>query len=334
MNSKTVFPQSLHANTQILCIDNNQERSKLLTHLFLQAGYSEPFIHTAANARQATQQLTQRPYDIVIIDLDLPDASGMDVVRNFIAQYPETSFISLTGEDNHDQMIATSIGIAGFISKPLNPATFVNTVEQISHSFVGYDVDEQTAVDLYATEAAERVLEQNCLMHWFATRLNHQIGHYMEMSDGLNAPTLSINNQAEQASRETLWDMLAVSMAVTRAQVKRQTTYIGDLIDSVASRLDGRYHMTYQPQSTTSKINIDPQIMGLVLAYVCQICQGSRFHWEFNSQQKMTTIRITSQDTPYMSEEHDRWLMIQPLLRLHQAKITRTCEAIQISLSH
>jgi len=53
-------------------------------------------ISLASNCKEAMDLFTRQPYDIIILDIDLPDGSGVQLLRLFKKKKPETDVIMFT----------------------------------------------------------------------------------------------------------------------------------------------------------------------------------------------------------------------------------------------
>ena len=75
----------------------------------------------AANAIEARQRFTQAEPVAILLDVNLPDGSGLDLLRAFKQQKPETVIIMVTGEVIVENTVAALRGGANdFIGKPIN----------------------------------------------------------------------------------------------------------------------------------------------------------------------------------------------------------------------
>jgi len=76
-------------------------------------------VHTAGSGSQALAQMEQHQPEVVLLDLQLPDMSGLDVLRKAADKSPESEVIMLTGHGTIDTAIeAIQVGAFDYISKP------------------------------------------------------------------------------------------------------------------------------------------------------------------------------------------------------------------------
>lgn len=99
---------------------------------------------TAAAAVEAARRL--RP-DIVLLDIRLPDGSGLDVCREILRERPETHVIILTSFSNdtyvYDAVIA---GARGYLMKEIDPAGLVQALHDVAEGRSILDPDATARV--------------------------------------------------------------------------------------------------------------------------------------------------------------------------------------------
>lgn len=111
---------------RILIIDDNQEVRSSLQTVLETLGYAT---QTATTGEEGLHALEQSAFDLVLCDLRLPGASGLDVLRQKSSPVP---LILMTAYGNPD--IATQAVHAGafdYISKPINPDDLVFILRKV-----------------------------------------------------------------------------------------------------------------------------------------------------------------------------------------------------------
>ena len=80
---------------------------------------SDAVILEAPNSRRAMQTVEQNPdVELILLDLNLPDRDGFDVLVELRERYPAVSAVVLSGTDERDLMVrALDLGALGFIPK-------------------------------------------------------------------------------------------------------------------------------------------------------------------------------------------------------------------------
>ncbi len=101
---------------KILIIDDDQNLRKSLSDILQLKGYETL---SAESGRGGLELLRQLPLGLVIIDLGLPDISGLEVLEGVKNNRPFTEAIILTGNASLDSAIeATNRGAFSYLQKP------------------------------------------------------------------------------------------------------------------------------------------------------------------------------------------------------------------------
>jgi DNA-binding NarL/FixJ family response regulator len=82
-----------------------------------------------ASARQA---LTKDAPDVLLIDLGLPDISGIDIIRETTQRHPATDILVVTVFGDEEHVIASiEAGATGYLLKDGLPGDFVNVIKDL-----------------------------------------------------------------------------------------------------------------------------------------------------------------------------------------------------------
>jgi len=110
---------SLRRTRKILVVDDEPSVTGSLEVILSGAGYE---VLTANSFAAATAILDRTSVDLVITDLRLADASGIDVIRHIKRNTPETEVILMTGYGSLDITIeAIKAGAYYYLEKPYTP---------------------------------------------------------------------------------------------------------------------------------------------------------------------------------------------------------------------
>jgi DNA-binding NtrC family response regulator len=101
---------------KILIIDDELAIRESLETLLSLEGYE---VAVAGTAREGMAQIGERSFDVVLLDLALPDRSGMDVLSEIRALHPEQAVIMITAYGTVENAVsAMQSGATNFIQKP------------------------------------------------------------------------------------------------------------------------------------------------------------------------------------------------------------------------
>ena len=102
----------------VLLVDDEQDLCMLMQMSLSRMGIKT---HMAHHLQQAKYFFSEYKYDACITDLNLPDGSGLDLVKHVSQHYPKTPIAVLTAYGNMEIAIASlKAGAFDFVSKPIN----------------------------------------------------------------------------------------------------------------------------------------------------------------------------------------------------------------------
>jgi len=103
---------------KILLVEDDALLNKTLTYNLISEGYD---IESAMNAGIAAELLAQTEYDMVLLDINLPDGNGYDLCRLIKPENPDTLVIFLPANDQEsDQIRGYEVGAVDYITKPFS----------------------------------------------------------------------------------------------------------------------------------------------------------------------------------------------------------------------
>ncbi len=112
---------------RILVVDDSISMVNGLVMVLQVAGYE---VDPAYNGHDALRKLSQKEYDLVICDIEMPGLTGLDLLKHVRQDYDDISFILMTGYLEQDYFIkAIQLGASDFIRKPLDTEQLMNAVQ-------------------------------------------------------------------------------------------------------------------------------------------------------------------------------------------------------------
>jgi DNA-binding NtrC family response regulator len=104
---------------KILAIDDDQAVLNYLNIMLLQTGAYQ--VATLANSSRAFQELKGNDYDLLLLDMDMPEVSGLDILRFIREKNIDVETIVLTGvEDVELAVSAMKLGAFDYLTKPVD----------------------------------------------------------------------------------------------------------------------------------------------------------------------------------------------------------------------
>ena len=115
-------------NRHVLIIDDERPVLMTLEALLKRHGYQ---VDTAPTAAQGLKLVKSKPPKIVLLDLRLPDADGLEMLDRIKTELPQVQVIILTAHDSlHNAIESIKRGAYHFISKPYAPEELLSLVEK------------------------------------------------------------------------------------------------------------------------------------------------------------------------------------------------------------
>ncbi len=106
----------MSAKGSILIVDDEQDIRESLEELLKLEGY-QPV--AASTGEEGLKKAEERPFDLVLLDISLPDQSGIDVLRSIKRDSPDTGVIMITAYDSGQTAFqASKEGADSYITKP------------------------------------------------------------------------------------------------------------------------------------------------------------------------------------------------------------------------
>jgi DNA-binding response OmpR family regulator len=113
------------ASTRILLVDDEQSVQTLLRYPLLKEGYE---VVTAGDGREALDRFAEQRFDLVVLDIMLPNIDGIEVCRRMRSR-SQVPIIMLTAKDDEiDKVLGLEMGADDYITKPFSVREFRSRV--------------------------------------------------------------------------------------------------------------------------------------------------------------------------------------------------------------
>ncbi|HUH98391.1 MAG TPA: adenylate/guanylate cyclase domain-containing response regulator [Anaerolineales bacterium] len=112
---------SMHESGRILVVDDNKVNRLLLTHGLEQQGH---LVETAENGRQALEKLRAGNFDLILLDIEMPELNGYQTLEACMRDpsLRDMPVIMTSSLDELDSVIkCVEMGAEDYLVKPLNP---------------------------------------------------------------------------------------------------------------------------------------------------------------------------------------------------------------------
>ncbi|HEY2685016.1 MAG TPA: response regulator transcription factor [Steroidobacteraceae bacterium] len=118
---------------------------------FLEADSNIKKVGEASSGNDVLDQLRQDQWDVVLLDINMPDRSGLDILRHITAHHPSVSILVMSGLP--EELYARNVlraGAKGYLSKGSDPQELLRAIRLVigGRRYVSPALAEQMAADL------------------------------------------------------------------------------------------------------------------------------------------------------------------------------------------
>jgi DNA-binding NtrC family response regulator len=115
-------------NESILVVDDDASVRKTLSSILSTEGY---VVETVENGKQALKAIEKGRFDVALIDIQLPDTKGVDLLLKLKQKQPKMVRIIITGYPSMDNAIkALNHGADAYILKPFDSVQLLETIRK------------------------------------------------------------------------------------------------------------------------------------------------------------------------------------------------------------
>jgi len=119
----------MNSNGHILIIDDEASLRQTMARILQRAGYE---VTTAANGKEGLELVSEHTFDLVYLDIRMPDVSGLELLKTIHAKYADLPIILFTAQpDLNSAVEALRRGAIDYLLKPLKPQTVIDRTQAI-----------------------------------------------------------------------------------------------------------------------------------------------------------------------------------------------------------
>jgi PAS domain S-box-containing protein len=116
---------------RILLAEDNAMNQKVALRLLEQLGYRAD---VASNGREAIEALERQPYDVVLMDVQMPELDGLDATRQIVERWPEETrphIVAMTANAlPEDREACFAAGMNDYVAKPIRAEELVAALKR------------------------------------------------------------------------------------------------------------------------------------------------------------------------------------------------------------
>ena len=113
---------------RILVIDDDELIRITLRNILQRAGYE---VTLATNGQDGLKKFRERPADLVILDIIMPEKGGIEVLGEFRRDAPEAKIIAITGAGVYHLPVAHELGADKIFEKPVRPRDLIAAAKEL-----------------------------------------------------------------------------------------------------------------------------------------------------------------------------------------------------------
>ena len=130
-NVRGVGPAIMNDRIRVLSVDDHPRMREGIA-LVINSQPNMVMVAQATGGREAIERFREHKPDVTLMDLRLPDMTGIDAAVAIRTEFPEARIIILTTFDSDtDQQRALAAGASAFVLKSLPPGKLLDIIHQI-----------------------------------------------------------------------------------------------------------------------------------------------------------------------------------------------------------
>jgi DNA-binding NtrC family response regulator len=113
----------------VLIVDDDSDVRRMLSSVLEDDGYS---VEAVDNGRDAIKTCGRLPFDVALVDINLPDVKGTALLHELKRIQPRMVNVIITGDPSVENAVKALYEKAdGFITKPFDPQELLDTVRRL-----------------------------------------------------------------------------------------------------------------------------------------------------------------------------------------------------------
>src|SRR5262245_39273730 len=109
----------MNSNGHILIVDDEASLRQTMARILQRAGYE---VTTASTGKDGLALISTHAFDLLYLDIRMPDTTGLELLKTIHAKFPELPVILFTAQpDLNSAVEALRRGATDYLLKPLKP---------------------------------------------------------------------------------------------------------------------------------------------------------------------------------------------------------------------
>jgi PAS domain S-box-containing protein len=132
LSSSTTLQGATERSLRVLLADDSRVNQRLTQLMLKKLGHR---VETVSNGREALQAVQQASYDVILMDVEMPEMDGLVAtmgIRSLLAKDSQPYIVALTARSSpEDRRACKDAGMDAFLTKPIRSAELATTFARI-----------------------------------------------------------------------------------------------------------------------------------------------------------------------------------------------------------
>ncbi len=150
---------------QVLVAEDDPKIAKVVEHLLRREGYQ---VARARDGREALTRVEVEPFDLLLLDIGLPEVDGFEVCRRVKARSDLPVIVLSARGEELDRVMGLTLGADDYIAKPFNSAELVLRVKAVLRRARSGGADSPS--ELQRVQRGNLTLDRSSRQAWLGER--------------------------------------------------------------------------------------------------------------------------------------------------------------------
>lgn len=222
---------------KILVIEDNEMIIKGLKYTLEQENFDFEFVKKAS---EVEEKIYNNKYDLIILDISLPDGNGFDICKSIKSDFNDLPIIFLTAlDDENDIVKGFNLGAEDYITKPFRNKVLISRINNVLRRYNKSQkeiISGDIKIDL-ENDRVYKINDDKTEKEIFLTPLEFKILAYLFQNKGKIVPREKILEQ--------IWDLAGnivndntLTVYIKRIREKTNENYIIKTVKGIGYRVE------------------------------------------------------------------------------------------------
>lgn len=222
---------------KILVIEDNEMIIKGLKYTLEQENFDFEFVKKAS---EIEEKIYNNKYDLIILDISLPDGNGFDICKSIKSDFNDLPIIFLTAlDDENDIVKGFNLGAEDYITKPFRNKVLISRINNVLKRYNKSQkeiISGDIKIDL-ENDRIYKINDDKTEKEIFLTPLEFKILAYLFQNKGKIVPREKILEQ--------IWDLAGnivndntLTVYIKRIREKTNENYIIKTVKGIGYRVE------------------------------------------------------------------------------------------------